>query len=110
MLSEIKKERKMSFPNEKQIKKMRDKLASVEPSYLLSNNADKIQILKYKICEKFVAYLINNNLNQAQLSRKIGIDKARINNIVKYKIDQFTLDKLMEYAILIDPELDIKIV
>src|SRR5471030_694390 len=88
----------MGFPSEKDLKKMRTKLSSAEPSRTLPENASKADQVKYKLCEKFVKFLIKNKLSQAQLARKLDVDPSRINEIVKYRIDLYTVDKLMELA------------
>lgn len=99
----------MAFPRETKLKKIRERLESAEPSLLLPENATKAEIIKYKICEKFVAYLLDHQMTQAELARRLGIDSARLNEIVKYKIDLFTIDKLIEFVEKLDPNIDIRV-
>lgn len=88
----------MGFPSEKKLKAMREKLEKAEPSRMLPKNATKAEKLKYALCEKFVVYLLDNKMTQVQLSKKLGIDPARVNEIVKYRIDLFTVDKLLNLS------------
>lgn len=37
-------------------------------------------------------------MSQVQLAKKLKMDPSRINEIVKYRIDLFTMDKLMDLA------------
>ena len=37
-------------------------------------------------------------MSQVQLARKLKVDPSRINEIVKYRIDLYTVDKLMDLA------------
>ncbi len=37
-------------------------------------------------------------MSQVQLARKLKVDLSRINEIVKYRIDLYTVDKLMDLA------------
>ncbi len=99
----------MGFPNEKKLKEIRSRLEKVEPSRTLPENATIAEIVKYKICEKFVRYLLNNKMSQAELARQLKIDPARLNEIVKYRIDLFTIDKLVELVELLDPEIKIEV-
>lgn len=99
----------MAFPNERDLKKIRERLEQVEPSYLLPKNASKVDKLKYALCQKFVVYLLENKISQAELARKLSMDTARLNEIVKYKIDLFTVDKLIEFAQRLDPNLEINV-
>jgi len=99
----------MTFPNEKELKKIREKLEKVEPSRLLPRNASKADKLKYALCQKFVVYLLEHEISQAELARNLNMDTARLNEIVKYKIDLFTVDKLIEFAQRLDPNLEINV-
>lgn len=88
----------MGFPSEKKLKSVRKRLSTVEPSYVLPENASKVDQLKYKLCRKVVTYLLDNELTQIQLAKKLKVDPSRINEIVKYRIHLFTIDKLMDYC------------
>jgi predicted XRE-type DNA-binding protein len=99
----------MGFPTEKELKSVRAKLEKVEPSYTLRKNASNVDIIKYKVCEKFVIYLMTNKMTQAQLAKKLKVSPARVNEIVKYRIDLFTLDKLIEFAGRIDLNFELKV-
>ncbi len=79
----------MAFPSEKDLKKIRERLEKVEPSYLLPENASKVDRLKYALCQKFVVYLLQHKISQAELARRLSMDTARLNEIVKYKIHLF---------------------
>ena len=88
----------MGFPSEKELKAMRAKLEKAEPSRLLPKNASKADQVKFKLCEKFVIYLMEHKMSQVQLSKKLKVDPSRVNEIVKYRIDLYTVDKLMDLA------------
>src|SRR5689334_1935738 len=97
----------MGFPSERELKSIRSKLAKVEPSRLLPKNATKADQVKYKLCEKFVIYLSENKISQVQLAKKLKVDPSRINEIVKYRIDLYTVDKLMDLAEKLDLDFDV---
>lgn len=99
----------MTFPNEAKLKKIRESLDKAEPSYLLPENATKADILKYALCQKFVVHIQENKISQADLAKQLNMDTARLNEIVKYKINLFTVDKLIEFAQRLDPNLEIKV-
>lgn len=99
----------MGFPSEKELKSIRAKLSKVEPSRLLPKNASKADQLKYKLCEKFVIYLTEQKMSQVQLAKKIKVDPSRINEIVKYRIELFTVDKLMDLAEQLHLEFDVEV-
>lgn len=99
----------MGFPSEKELKSIRAKLEKAEPSRTLPKNASKADRLKYELCEKFVSYLLKHKMSQAQLARKLKVDPARINEIVKYRIDLYTVDKLLDLAERLDLDLDLRV-
>lgn len=99
----------MTFPSEKELEKIREKLDKADPSYLLPENATKAEKLKYELCKKFVVYIRKNKVTQLELSKQLNIDPARLNEIVKYKIHLYTVDKLIEFAQRLDPNLEIKV-
>jgi len=84
-------------------------LEEVEPVVSLSENATKVEKLKYELCRKFVIYLREKKITQAELAKELKMDRARLNEIVKYKIENFTLDKLIEFTNRLDPNLEIVI-
>lgn len=88
----------MGFPTEKELKSVRKKLESAEPSRMLPKNASKADQIKFRLCEKFVEYILEHKITQVQLAKKLKIDPSRVNEIVKYRIDLYTIDKLMELA------------
>lgn len=99
----------MGFPNQKELKKVRARLEKAEPSRLLPEHASKADRLKYQLCEKFVVYLMEKGVSQAQLARKLKVDPSRINEIIKYRIDLYTVDKLMELAERLDLDFEVAI-
>ena len=48
-------------------------------------------------------------MTQAQLARKLKIDPSRVNEIIKYRIDLYTVDKLMELAEKLDIDFEVKV-
>jgi len=99
----------MGFPSEEKLKQMRARLEKAVPSRTIPKNASTADRLKYKICEKFVRHLLDNKLSQAELARQLNMDPARLNEIVKYRIDLFTVDKLLEFAEVLDPDTKVEV-
>ncbi len=99
----------MGFPSEKELKSIRARLEKTEPSRLLPKNASKADYVKYKLCEKFVIYLGEHKMSQVQLAKKLKVDPSRINEIVKYRIDLYTVDKLMDLAERLDLDFEVDV-
>ncbi len=99
----------MGFPSEKELKSIRARIEKAEPSRTLPKNASKADRLKYELCEKFVSYLLKHKMSQAQLARKLKVDPARINEIVKYRFDLYTVDKLLDLTERLDLDLNLRV-
>ena len=99
----------MGFPDEKELSRARKKLTKVEPTRSLPKNASKSDKLKYELCRQFVKYLMKHEMTQKELAEEIDIQPARMNEIVKYRIDLFTVDRLLDYAERLRPNLKITV-
>lgn len=43
------------------------------------------------------------------LAKGLGIDPARLNEIVKYRIELFTVDRLLDYVEMLNPKLKVTV-
>ena len=99
----------MGLPPKKILNEMRKKLEKVEPTRILAPNASKADRLKYELCKQFVVHLNREKISQKDLAEKLGIEPARLNEIVKYRIDLFTVDRLLGYLELLNPEIKVTV-
>jgi predicted XRE-type DNA-binding protein len=53
--------------------------------------------------------LNREKISQKELAEKLGIEPARLNEIVKYRIDLFTVDRLLDYVELLDPDITVTV-
>jgi predicted XRE-type DNA-binding protein len=49
-------------------------------------------------------------MSQVQLAKKLKVDPARVNEIVKYRIDLYTVDKLMDWAERLHLQIEVAVV
>lgn len=89
------------FPNESTLKRIREKLS--DPNYeggnfALPENASEVDRAKYQLCQLIAKYQREHALLQKQVAEKLGIDESRISEILRGKIESFTLDRLVTYA------------
>jgi len=92
------------FPSDKELERVRKKLDNSIASKLLPKNANKVDTLKYKLCEKFVIYKNENKITQRVLAQRIGIDESLVSKITHYHFEEFTVDRLMNCLAKIYPE------
>jgi len=99
----------MGFPDKKEIERAKKKMKSVEPVELLPSDASKVDRLKFELCKQFGVYLRANNMRQVELAKKLGVAPARLNEIVKYRVELFTLDRLIGYVEKLNPDVEVTV-
>jgi predicted XRE-type DNA-binding protein len=94
----------MKFPKKEEIKDILRELENVEPTLVIDfENASQSDVLKYRLCQEFVKILKTEKITQAELARRLKVDKAIVNKIVLHKIDTFTIDRLIDLYTSIKP-------
>lgn len=99
----------MSFPSKKELERVRKKLKNIEPTPVLSSSASVADQLKFALCKEFVVYLRTHKVTQLELAKELRVDPARISEIVKYKIDLFTADRLLELLEQLNPKIKVTV-
>jgi predicted XRE-type DNA-binding protein len=56
-----------------------------------------------------VAYLLRSGESQAELARKLKVDPSRVNEIVKYRIELYTVDKLLDLSERLNLNIEIQV-
>lgn len=99
------------YPEEKKIKEMLEKLSSDEVvgSTVLPKNAPESDKIKYKLCGKILEYKLAKNLTQKELAEKIGLDEPETSRVLHYKIERYSIERLLGYAMALYPKLTIEV-
>jgi predicted XRE-type DNA-binding protein len=79
-------------------------------SWSLPENATPLEKAKHEICKQIVIYIQDNNLSVMEIAQKIQLSKAEAEDILYYRIDYFTLDRLVTYATRLLKPLEIKMI
>ncbi|CAG8577390.1 1606_t:CDS:2 [Paraglomus occultum] len=100
----------MTNKNQKQksfkeyLQEIEDPKNNSEINYALPENPTPLQVAKFEICQEILGYKLDNDLTREQVAEKIGISKAETEDILFCHIEEFTLDRLVDYASkLLDP-------
>lgn len=67
-------------------------------SWDLPENPTALEQVKYNLCEKILAHKQDNKLTVNKLAQQIKLSVAETEDILHYRIDHFTLDRLMDYV------------
>ena len=92
--------------------RIREKLS--DPNYrggnlALPENTTELGRAKYQLCQLFARYQREHDLLQKDIARRIGADESRISDILRGKIEGFTLDRLISYAEKLHPKLRVQV-
>ncbi len=102
--------RSTKWPKEKDLQKMRDVLSQgdatqiVDPKTLSSGDQ-----VKYHICEQIIRYQNNNHLSQKALAKLLDENEALVSKVVRYRFQEFTIDRLMKFLTVLYPKAELKI-
>lgn len=67
----------------------------------LAENATAIDKMKWDICREVLIFKKTMNFTSTKMSELMNVDKSRTSEILHYKIDKFTLDRLMGCLLLL---------
>ena len=96
-------------PTSEQLKDI-DKLAKGKLfSFALPPDASLADHFKHDLCEQIIRYKHKKGLKQKDLSSLLGVHEARISEIVHYKIEKFTADKLLQFIEMLSPKAYVKV-
>lgn len=90
----------------------KEKDGTIEWSQVIGDNPNPIDQMKYQICKTFIRFLNKSGMPQVRLAELVGVDRARINNIVHGRYQLFSLEILITYLLRVEglsPEIDKKI-
>lgn len=100
------------FPKEETLKRIRDKLS--DPDYTGGNLAlpehpPETDRAKYQLCQIIAKYQREKRLTQKEVAERMGVDEARVSDILHGRIGSFTLDRLLAYTGKLHPNLKVEI-
>lgn len=94
------------WPKDTEIKKILFELEENPELYSLatSENSTQTDRIKRDICAELIIYKRQHSLNQRELAQKLEISEALVSKVLRYRFEEFTLDRLIRYL----EKLDIK--
>ena len=99
----------MAFPDEKKLKKMREKLEKAEGSLALSPDASPLDRFRWELSQKFIKYKREHGLSQKELAELVKTDESKMSKILHHRIDEFSTDRLISFYQMLDPKMEIKV-
>ena len=97
----VEKNPKQSQYPDKEFKEYLNQLSSPKyqgGSWVLSKNATPLQKSKHELCKEILIYQRKHKLNDKELTEQMELTLAETEDILHYRTDYFTLDRLITYA------------
>jgi len=79
-------------------------------SWALPENATPLEQAKYDVCRQVVSYKLDTKISTEEISQKLQLSKAETEDILYYRIDYLTLDRLVAYASRLFKSFEVKMV
>lgn len=101
-----------SFPSKKTLKRVREKLSDERyqgGNLALPIGANEVDRAKYQLCQLIAKYQQEHRVLQRDIATQLGVNESRISDILRGKIESFTLDRLIGYAEKLHPRLKVVI-
>jgi len=65
--------------------------------------------IKWKLCAQIVRYHLMNEISQNELAQKLGVDAPEMSRLLHYKIERYTIDRLIRYVEILYPKLSVEV-
>lgn len=110
-LGDSMKKKEINWPPEKELAKIRKKLSSPKTigSSMLAQNAPLSDQVKFALCEQIVKFKLATDISQKELAKVIKINETEMSRVLHYKIDRYTIERLMGYVETINPTLRVEV-
>lgn len=99
----------MAYPSKKKLAEMDKKLKNVEGTLMVGPSSSPMEKFRWDLCQNLVRHMVEKGLSQVEFANLLGIDQARISEIVNHRIDKVSTDKLIIYNEVINPKVQFKI-
>lgn len=76
----------------------------IKGSYIPPETAPASERMKYNICREFVQYIRENGIKQRDFADFLGEDETVISRVVHYRVEDISLNKLVNWHEKIFPE------
>ncbi len=94
--------RKKNLPSTEKVLKVLEKIEKKAKKgkipKLLSKDASFDDRMKFSLCKLFVRFVLKSGKKAAKLSELIQVPKTRLSDILNYKMESYSVDRLLSFA------------
>jgi predicted XRE-type DNA-binding protein len=99
----------MAYPSKEKLRQMDEKLKKIDGTLMVGPSSTSSEKFRWDLCQNLVKYIVKNGLSQVEFAKLLGIDQARVSEIVHHRIDKVSTDKLLAYNELLTPTVQFKV-
>lgn len=99
----------MRYPSKETLKKMDKRLKKLQGTLMVGPSSPPSDRFRWDLCQNLVQHMVKEELSQVDFAEILGIDQARVSEIVNHRIDKVSTDKLIRYNETINPKVNFKI-
>jgi predicted XRE-type DNA-binding protein len=99
----------MGFPSDEELNRMRKLLANVEGTRIVGEEGTKVERFKFEICQTILRTFKKSKVSQKEFSLLLSIDEALVSKLLNCKIEVFTIDRLLKFLEIVEPNYEIKL-
>lgn len=99
----------MRYPTKKKLQAMSEKLKNSEGTLMVGPSSSPAERFRWDLCQNLVSYMVEKKLSQVEFAKLLGVDQARVSEIVNHRIDKVSTDKLITFNEAINPKVEFKI-
>jgi predicted XRE-type DNA-binding protein len=99
----------MRYPSKDKLRAMDEKLKKLEGTLMVGESSSPADKFRWDLCQSLVRYMVEQGLSQVEFAKVLGIDQARVSEIIHHRIDKVSTDKLISYNEMINPNVRFKI-
>lgn len=101
----------IKWPSQKKLNAIVKELSSdkIEGSFVISKDAPLSDKVKYELCRKILEYRRIHDLSQKDLAKKLSLDEPEISRVLHYKIDRYSIERLISYVAILYPKVKFEI-
>ena len=98
----------MRYPSKRKLAEMDKKLSNIEGTRMVGPSSTRAEVFRWDLCQNLIRYMVEKGLSQVEFADLLHIDQARVSEIVNYRIDKVSTDKLLSYNEIINPKVQFK--
>lgn len=101
--------KKVNWPNKEDLKRMAKKLARAKGTQSLPPHASPVEQIKYSLCEVVVRYCVEHEISQRELAHILEVNESRVSEMVHYRIEKLTIDRLVKHLTKLKQNIKIQV-